>query len=76
MFDIIADAVVGYSKKGLEWREDQTEFISWVLNEEVEVLYLKNGGKERDQESRSASSNGSAHHNRSRHNECTEISDG
>ena len=35
MFNIMKDANVGLKMKGLQWKEEQMELISWVLHDAV-----------------------------------------
>ena len=42
---MIGDATEELKKRGLDWKEDQMELISWCLCEEVGDIHIEDGGK-------------------------------
>ena len=42
---IIGDATEELKKRGLDWKEDEMELISWGFYEEVRDLHIEDGGK-------------------------------
>ena len=42
---MIGDATEELKKRGLDWKEDQMELISWNFYEDVEDLHIEDGGK-------------------------------
>ena len=46
IFKMIGDATEELKKKGLDWKEDQMELISWGLDEKIGDLKIEEGGKE------------------------------
>ena len=46
IFKMIGDAFEKMKKKGLDWKEDQMELISWGFDEKIGDLKIEEGGKE------------------------------
>ena len=42
---MIGDVIEELEKRGLDWKEDQMELISWGFYEDVGVLHIEDGGK-------------------------------
>ena len=60
---IIGDATEELKKRGLDWKEDQMELISWGLCKDVREMHFEDGGKKYViREGRTLEGHGSTHH--------------
>ena len=73
---MLSDAAGNLKKRGLDWKEDQMELISWSLDEKVGDFKIEEGGKEYViKEVNSLKTLGALYHEGSWFDECNEISD-
>ena len=73
---MIEDTTEELRKRGLDWKEDQMELMTWGFEEEVgDVLFDYGGRRYKVKEVKALAGHGSDDHTRSGLDECHEISD-
>ena len=71
---MVGDVVEELKKRGMEWKEDQMDLISWGFCKDLRLAHRRWREEKRDQRSGSLEGHGSAHHERSGLYERFEIS--